>query len=58
MEQTRTNAGALAGLEQIHMSARARSHVERQMRFAAMIVDMVIGRSSAKDTAQDASIAR
>lgn len=57
MEQNRTNAGALAGLEQIHMSTRARTHVERQIRFAAMIVDMVIGKTPAQTT-PNASVAR
>ena len=54
MEKNAMNSGALAGLEQVILSARARTQVERQVRFAAMIVDMIIGKAAAQ-SAKDAS---
>ena len=55
MQKNGMNSGALAGLEQVHLSVRARRQVERQIRLAAMIVDLVIGKSPAKSTAQGAN---
>ena len=57
MEKNAMNTGALQGLEHVNLSARARRNVERQVRFAAMIVDMVIGKACAKSAAKDASAA-
>ena len=57
MEKNAMNTGALTGLEQVHLTARARKQVERQVRFAAMIVDMVIGKAASKSTAKKASAA-
>jgi hypothetical protein len=54
MEKNAMHSGMLAGLEQVNLSARARRHVEGQVRFAAMIVDMIIGKP-AQTTAKDAS---
>jgi hypothetical protein len=52
----RMNAGGLAGLEQVNLSARARRHVEHQISFAAMIVELVIGKAPAKSPSNDARV--
>jgi hypothetical protein len=54
--EKRMNAGGLAGLEQVNLSARARRQVEHQISFAAMIVDMVIGKASPKSASNNASV--
>jgi hypothetical protein len=55
MDKKAMNSGALAGLEQVILSARARTRVEREARFAAMIVDMIIGKPAAQTAAKSAS---
>lgn len=58
MEKNGTRTGALAGLEQVNLSARTRRHVERQIAFAAMIVDAVIGKAPSKSASQNAGVSR
>ena len=58
MEKNGTRTGTLAGLEQVNLNARTRRHVERQIAFAAMIVDMMIGKAPAKSASQNASVSR
>lgn len=55
MNKNAMNSGSLAGLEHVNLTARARRQVERQISFAAMIVDMVI-KAPAKRGAQSASV--
>ena len=55
MENNAMNAGVLAALEQVNLSARARTQVERQVRFASMIVDMIIGKSAAQGAGKKSS---
>ena len=45
MEKKALYAGMLTGLEQVNMSASARKHAEGQMRRAALIMQMLIGKS-------------
>ena len=52
MEKNVMNTGVLAGLEQVNLSARARTQVERQVRVAAMIVGMIIGKAPAHGAAK------
>jgi hypothetical protein len=56
MEKKAMYSGVMAGLEQVNLSARTRTHVESQVRFAAMIVEMIIGKAPAQGAAKDASI--
>ena len=56
MEKSAMYSGVLAGLEQVNLSAHTRRHVESQARFAAMIVDMIVGKAPAQAAAKDASI--
>jgi hypothetical protein len=45
MEKNRLYDGMLHDLDDVHLSERARKQAERQMRRAAAIVEVLIGRS-------------